>query len=112
MAYDTQLEERIDEVVGEWGMDVPKRKMFGGLGYFMNGNMVCGIKGDQLIVKASAETVAELLQEPGMGYFDYGGKQMKSWLQAEPEVLDEDNLPRLLAICRGYVLTLPPKEKG
>lgn len=111
MAYDTGLEERIDEVVAKWGLHVPKRKMFGGLGYFLNGNMVCGIKGEQLIVKASIDTATELLQEPGISYFEYGGKQMKSWLQAEPEVLNEDNLPRLLDICRNHVLTLPPKEK-
>jgi len=46
MAYDTTLEERIDEVVGSWGLDVPKRKMFGGLGYFINRNMAFGIKTD------------------------------------------------------------------
>jgi hypothetical protein len=31
MAYDTGLEERIDELVAEWPVEVMKRKMFGGL---------------------------------------------------------------------------------
>ncbi|HCR56091.1 TPA: hypothetical protein DIV49_03890 [Candidatus Saccharibacteria bacterium] len=109
MAYDTILEERIDEVVASWGLDVSKRKMFGGLGYFINRNMAFGIKTDELIVKAAEPTVEELLQEPGIGYFTYGGKSMKSWLQAEADVLDEDNLKRLLEISRDYTLTLPPK---
>ncbi|MCA9325366.1 TfoX/Sxy family protein [Candidatus Saccharibacteria bacterium] len=109
MAYDTTLEDRIDEVIASWGLDVPKRKMFGGLGYFINRNMAFGIKTDQLIIKADESTVQKLLQEPNIGYFDYGGKQMKSWLQAEAEALDEDNLVRYLEISRDYVLTLPPK---
>ena len=32
MAYDTILESRIDEEIERWGIDVAKRKMFGGLG--------------------------------------------------------------------------------
>lgn len=110
MAYDTGLEQRIDEAIETWSVDVAKRKMFGGLGYFINRNMAFGVKADQLIVKADEPTVERLLTEPGMGYFDYGGKKMKTWLQAEGEVLDDDNLLRLLDISRDYTLTLPPKQ--
>ena len=111
MAYDTGLEERIDELVAGWDVDVAKRKMFGGLGYFINRNMAFGVKGDELIVKADEVTAAKLLDEPGMGPFEFGGRSMKAWLLAAPEVLDEDNLPRLLEISRNYTLTLPPKQK-
>jgi TfoX/Sxy family transcriptional regulator of competence genes len=109
MAYDTGLEERIDEEISRWGVDVAKRKMFGGLGYFINRNMAFGVKGDELIVKADEVQTAALLKEPGMGPFEFGGRSMKAWLLAAPEVLDEDNLPRLLEISRDYTLTLPPK---
>lgn len=44
-----------------------------------------------------------------MGPFEFGGRSMKAWLLAAPEVLDEDNLPRLLEISRDHTLTLPPK---
>ena len=110
MAYDTSLEARIDDEVAEWDIEVGKRKMFGGLGYFVNGNMVFGVKGDELIVKPNPEQANELQAEPGMKPFTFGGKTMKSWCLAEAEILDEDNLPRLLELCRGYVLTLPPKR--
>ncbi len=87
MAYDTGLEERIDEVVAEWQVDVLKRKMFGGLGYFINRNMAFGVKGDELIVKADEVTAAILLDEPGMGPFEFGGRSMKAWLLAALESL-------------------------
>ncbi len=109
MAYDTSLEARIDEEIVGWDVDVMKRKMFGGLGYFIGGNMAFGVKGDELIVKPNPSQVDELQKEPGMKPFSFGGKTMRSWCLAEPEILDEENLPRLLKICLEYSLTLPPK---
>jgi len=110
MAYDTILESRIDELVVEWGIEVSKRKMFGGLGYFINRNMAFGIAGDELIVKSDTETAAKLLQEDGIRPFEMGGKSMKAWQLASAEILDEENLERLVCISRDYVLTLPPKS--
>lgn len=78
MAYDTGLEERIDDEISRWDVDVAKRKMFGGLGYFINRNMAFGVKGDELIVKADERTAAELLGEPGMMPFEFGGRSMKA----------------------------------
>ncbi|MGB3023686.1 MAG: TfoX/Sxy family protein [Candidatus Saccharimonadales bacterium] len=109
MAYDLTLESRIDDEIATWDVSVTKRKMFGGLGYFLNGNMAFGVAGDELIVKPHPERAGELLKEPGMKPFEFGGRTMKSWCLAEPDVLDEDTLPRLLEICREYVLTLPLK---
>ena len=110
MAYDAVLESRIDDEVAAWGVVVTKRKMFGGLGYFVQGTMAFGVKGDELIVKPHPEQADEMLKEPGMKPFEFGGRTMSSWCLAAPEILDEDNLPRLLAICREYALTLPPKR--
>ena len=110
MAYDASIEARIDEVVANWDVNVLKRKMFGGLGYFINRNMAFGIKGDELIVKCDEAMAQILLKEDGMKPFEFGGKTMKAWLLAEPETLDEDNLSRLLEISRDYTLTLAPKS--
>ncbi|MBP7760475.1 TfoX/Sxy family protein [Candidatus Saccharibacteria bacterium] len=109
MAYDLILESRIDDEIASWHVEVMKRKMFGGLGYFIHGNMAFGVAGDELIVKPNPEQAEKLQQEPGMKPFEFGGRTMKSWCLAEPDILDEHNLPRLLEICCEYVLTLPPK---
>lgn len=100
----------MDEIVAQWGIDVPKRKMFGGSAYFINRNMAFGIKTDEMIVKGEKETLDALLLEPGINYFEYGGRYMKSWLQADAVVLDDINLVRLLEISRDYILTLQPKK--
>ncbi len=109
MAYDTTLESRIDEVVESWGIEVTKRKMFGGLGYFINRNMCCGIAGNELIIKTDRDTADKVLQKDGVRPFHVGGRGMKAWQLVAQDVLDEVNLERLLSLCREYVLTLPPK---
>ena len=112
MAYDTALEQRIDAVIADWPLDVPKKKMFGGVGYFLNGNMAFGIKGDELIVKATEEQGDKLLKETGMRYFTMGARTaMKNWYLAGDEALLEGNFERLLGISRDFTLTLAPKHK-
>jgi TfoX/Sxy family transcriptional regulator of competence genes len=45
MAYDERLAERIREVI-QARPGVTERKMFGGLGFMLNGNMACGVMSD------------------------------------------------------------------
>ena len=92
----------MDEIIAEWPLDVAKSKMFGGLGYFVDGTMAFGVKDDAMIVKASPETIGELVQEDGLDYFRHGPRVMKSWLLAEARILDEDNPTRFLVISRDF----------
>ncbi len=49
-AYDEGLAQRIREVVGELPGLVEK-KMFGGVGFMVGGNMACGVNKNDLIVR-------------------------------------------------------------
>jgi TfoX/Sxy family transcriptional regulator of competence genes len=111
MAYDTGLEQRIDEVVAGWGLELPKKKMFSGIGYFIDGNLAFGISKDDLIVRTTEEQGKAMLEWPGIRPFQMGArKAMKNWLFAGGEAIAEDkNLLKLLEISRDFALTLPPK---
>ena len=50
MAYDEGLAQRIREVLGEQPGLIEK-KMFGGVGFMVHGNMACGVHKDALIVR-------------------------------------------------------------
>jgi hypothetical protein len=39
--------------------------MFGGLAFLLDGNLACGIHGDELIVRLAAERAEAALAEPG-----------------------------------------------
>ncbi len=42
MAYDEQLEKRLDQLIAKRN-EIQKKKMFGGVGYLLRGNMCFGI---------------------------------------------------------------------
>ena len=91
MAYDEQLAERVREIVGARS-GVIEKKMFGGLGWMINGNMAVGVmsKGGLIVRIDPAETDA-VLREPGVGTFGReGAKPMKGMVIVDPDTLADD----------------------
>ena len=109
MAYDEVLEQRMLAVLGGRPGMVSK-KMFGGVGVLLNGNMACGVNGDRLIVRVGPDRYEDALSDPHAGPFDLTGRPMKGWVYVSPEAVAEDVM--LAAwIERGvsFALSLPPK---
>jgi TfoX N-terminal domain len=109
MAYDEGLATRIREAIGE-RPGLGEKKMFGGLAFLLHGNMACGVRGDDLIVRVAAEEADAALGEPGARPFDLTGRPMKGWLQvgADGHAEDED-LRRWVGRGLAYAGSLPPK---
>ncbi len=85
MAYNLRLAERIRAEMQ--GLPVIEKKMFGGVGYMLNGNMACGILGDDIIVRVNVEDYEKLLKRTHVKIFTMknGPRAMKGWLMVEPE---------------------------
>jgi TfoX/Sxy family transcriptional regulator of competence genes len=81
MAYDRKLAERIRSQLGS--VPFVEKKMFGGVGFLLNGNMACGVNKDDLIVRINPEKQDTLLKKPHTKPFDLTGKPMKGWLLVE-----------------------------
>jgi hypothetical protein len=107
MAYDEELDARVEEVVTAWGAS--RRKMFGGTGYMLQGNMLAGVSGISLIVRLSPSEGAEALERPNVRPFDISRNPMSGWVMVGPEGLDDESLEDWLEQARDYVLTLPAK---
>jgi len=94
MPFDEGLHERIQEqLTGK--IEFTFKKMFGGICYLINGNMLGGIINDELIVRAGKDKHEELLKEPHTRVFDITGKVMKGWVLVEPEGIETDEQLRL-----------------
>ena len=50
MAYDEGLAARVREVLGDQP-GLAEKQMFGGLAFLLHGNMACGVRGEDLIVR-------------------------------------------------------------
>jgi TfoX N-terminal domain len=109
MAYDEGLATRVRDVLGDRG-GLAEKKMFGGLAFLLHGNMACGVRGDDLIVRVAAEVADTVGDEPGVRPFDLTGRPMKGWLlvDAGGHAEDED-LRRWVDRGLDYAGSLPAK---
>ena len=110
MAYDEKVAERLSNVFAK-NKDVVEKKMFGGVAFMLNGNMLCGYtnKG-KLMVRVGKELEAEARQLPGAQDMDFTGKKMGGMLFVDDEALvEDDSLARWVALATRFVGTLPAK---
>lgn len=109
MAFDEKLAQRVRGNL-QHHPGFSEKKMFGGVGFMLNGNMACGVSGDSLMVRVGKENYQQALESPHTREFDMTGRPMAGWVLVLPDGLETDEA---LAdwIRRGLVftLTLPPK---
>ena len=109
MAYDEGLATRVRDVLGDQP-GLAEKKMFGGLAFLLHGNMACGVRGDDLIVRMAVEEADAALEEPGARPFDMTGRPMKGWLLVAPEgYAEDDDLRRWVDRGLAHAGSLPPK---
>lgn len=109
MAYDEGLADRLLEVMAD-DLDTDTRKMFGGLAVMWNGNMLCGVMGEDLMVRVGPEQYEECLELPGARVMDFTGRPMKGMLTIDGTAVAEDTeLEAWVERCEAFVGTLPPK---
>ncbi len=108
MAYNLELAKRITDQLK--GLPVVEKKMFGGVGYLIHGNMACGVHKNFMIVRVDPEKHSKLLKKPHTKVFDITGKPMKGWLLVTPEGLKtQKQLSGWVKEGADFALTLPPK---
>jgi hypothetical protein len=108
MAYDEGLAHRVAEVLA--ALPVEGKKMFGGVGYMLAGNMACGVLEDMLIVRVGPEAYEQDLAHAHTLPFDTTGRPMRGWVMVTPEGYAEDeDLAEWVAKGVGFAQSLPPK---
>ncbi len=109
VAYDEELAERIRDLVGE-ERGLVEKKMFGGIGMMLDGNMALGVSGHMLMVRVDPQQMDELLAEPGAEPFVMGGRATKGFLLVSPDAIAEDgDLKRWVDRGVSLARSLPPK---
>lgn len=110
MAYDEELAARIRrQLDGHDG--VTERKMFGGIAFMRNGNMICGVVKDELMVRVGAEAYADALARPHARPMDFTGRPMKGMLFVGADGIRCDNgLSSWTGLSLAFAASLPPKR--
>jgi len=65
--------------------------MFGGICFFVHGNIACGILKQEMIVRLSDEEYTKALKRKGVRNFEIGGRQSnKGWVLVSAEGYKSD----------------------
>ncbi len=109
MAYNETLAQRVrDDLGSQPGLS--ERKMFGGLAFMLNGNMACGVNGEDLMVRVAPDQFPEALARPGARPMDFTGRPMKGFVFVGPPGYAADgSLAAWVALAAAFAASLPAK---
>ena len=109
MAHDELLAARIRAALGPLpGLE--EKKMFGGVGFMLNGNMACGVHKNGLIVRVGSEKDAWAISQLHTRPFDMTGHPMSGWIVVDPPgCATESALKAWVDLGLAFALSLPGK---
>ena len=108
MAMDEDLTERIRVALAGTGA-VREVRMFGGLCFMLDGNMVAGTSKRGLLVRVGKEQQSDALARPGAKRMEMAGRPMEGYVFVDPPPQDDQSLRNWLARAVAFVMSLPPK---
>ncbi len=110
MPYSEALADRIRSALADTP-GLTERKMFGGVGWMINGNMAVGAHSNGgMIVRCALDDTADYCEEDGCNPMVQGGRPMRGWLVIDAGTLaDAAAFQRWLACGRDFAQGLPPK---
>ena len=102
------LEDRLSLALGPFPTE--RKRMFGGLCFMLNGNMVMGTFRGGLMARVSKDTHTEALKIPGASAMTMKDRVMKGFILIEAESVEDDEaLQRWVNMALAYNATLPAK---
>ena len=108
MAFDEHFAARIRAAFG--AREIVEKKMFGGIGFMINGHLACGIHRDHLMVHVDVEATDALLKRSGAIPFEMGGRQMRGWILVAPDATKTaTTLAKWVELGAQHAESLPAK---
>jgi TfoX/Sxy family transcriptional regulator of competence genes len=107
MPYSEELDAKIESVLKSW--TTTRKKMFGGTCYLIQGNMLCGVHKNFLILRLGQAEAEAALHRSHVKAFDITGKPMKGWIMIDESDLTQDELAGWIERAKRYAESLPPK---
>ena len=109
MTIDEGLAQRIRDQIGDKD-GFEEKRMFGGIGFLLRGNMACGVNKEDLIIRVGPDYYQEALSKPNVKVFDMTGKAMTGWIVVTEAGYHKDaGLEEWVNRGVAFSLTLPPK---
>jgi TfoX/Sxy family transcriptional regulator of competence genes len=85
-------------------------KMFGGVGFMLNGNLVAGASKRGLLVRVGKDRQQEALARSGARPMVMRGRTMDGYIYVDPPALNTRAVRAWIQLAVAFVGTLPPKK--
>ncbi len=109
MPYDATIADRIRPIVARLP-GYAEKKLFGGVGFLLHGNMCVGVWKEFLIVRLGPDAYDDALAKTGVHEFDITGRPMRGWVMVDPSGARDDlEVSAWIDAAVAFVRTLPRK---
>jgi TfoX/Sxy family transcriptional regulator of competence genes len=109
VAYSKALATRVRRALAA-RPDVAEKPMFGGLTIMVAGNMCCGVRKEELMIRLGAETTLASLRSPHVRACDFTKRPMKGIsLVSADGCTNQHRLDLWVGLALKHALSLPPK---
>jgi hypothetical protein len=109
MPYEERLVAAVRKLLGRQ-KNLVEKKLFGGIGFLLDGNVCCGAWKEFLILRLGPEAARQVLGEEHARPFDITGRPLRGWAMVEPAGWQNDaRLRRWIAWAVEFTKSLPPK---
>lgn len=110
-AASDELADRIRDLIGGYpgGGEI---RMFGGICFTLNGNMMIGtMKDGELLARVGEAQEAEALGRPGARRMNFTGREMKGFIMVAADALSDEALREWISMALAFVGPMPPKHR-
>jgi TfoX/Sxy family transcriptional regulator of competence genes len=90
---------------------VKEVKMFGGVGFLLNGNLLVAASNRGLLVRVGKEAENEALARRGAAPMIMRGRAMAGYIRVDMARLNERSVAPWVELAGGFVQTLPKNKK-
>ena len=111
MPIDEKLAETIRTALTDAGA-VKEVKMFGGIGFMLNGNLLAGASTRGLLLRIGKERTSDALTKLGARPLVMRGRPMADYIYIDSPALNTRAVKSWIRLAVSFVETLPPKKKG
>ena len=109
MASDNELAANVRTALAGAGT-LREVKMFGGIGFMLNGNMVAAASKRGMLARVGRDRQGDALKHKGTRPMVMRGKTLQDYVYLDPPALTSRTLQELLGLAVAFVQTLPAKK--
>jgi TfoX/Sxy family transcriptional regulator of competence genes len=103
-----ELEDRLSNALGAF--ETERKRMFGGLCFMLNGNILMGTFRGGLMARVSKASHADAMKIPGASAMTMKGRVMEGFMLVDADSVEDDSsLQKWVDMALAYNRTLPAK---